>query len=219
MLIGDVLQAEEFSLGLRRMNLSYTFIIELLGTIAFAVSGAFSAMERKLDLFGVLVVAFVTAIGGGTIRDVLIGNTPVTWLRDLTAPVIILIAACIAILFRKKIRNYTKTLLFFDSLGLGLFTVTGIQKGLAAGIHPALCVALGTITGCFGGVIRDLLLREIPALLTTREFYATTCIAGGIVYFLMLQCCSATVAQTSVIVFICCFRLLAVKYDWRLPSI
>jgi len=201
------------------MNLSYIFIIELLGTVVFALSGAFSAMEKKLDLFGVIVLAFVTAVGGGTIRDILIGNTPVTWLCDLTTPVLILMAACIAILFRRRIRNFIKTLLVFDSLGLGLFTVTGIQKGMAAGIHPALCIALGTITGCFGGVIRDLLLREIPVLLITREFYATTCIAGGIIYFLLLNCCSSPAAQTGAIVFICCFRLFAVKYDWRLPSV
>lgn len=200
------------------MHPAYTFIIELLGTAAFAISGAFSAMEKRLDIFGVMVLAFVTAIGGGTVRDVLIGNLPVTWLRDLTTPLTILAAICAAMLFRNVFKNLPKTLLLFDSLGLGLFTVTGIQKGLAAGINPAMCVALGTITGCFGGVIRDLLLREIPVLFR-KEFYATACIVGGALYLLLLLWFTAPVAQTSAIICICLLRILAVKYDWRLPSL
>lgn len=200
------------------MHLSYVFIIELLGTIAFAVSGAFSAMEKKLDIFGVVVIAFVTAIGGGTIRDVLIGNLPVTWMRDIITPSVILATALIAILFKNIFHNLPKTLLLFDSLGLGLFTITGIQKGLDAGIHPAICVALGTITGCFGGVIRDLLLREIP-ILFHKEFYASACIVGGTTYFLLLYAVSPPVAQTAAIVIVCTLRLLAAKFNWRLPSV
>lgn len=200
------------------MTISYTFIIELLGTAAFAISGAFSAMEKKLDVFGVMVLAFVTAIGGGTIRDILIGNVPVMWLRGLTTPLTILAAVCAAMLFRGAFKNLPKTLLLFDSLGLGLFTVTGIQTGLAAGIHPAMCVALGTITGCFGGVIRDLLLREIPVLFR-KEFYATACIAGGSLYLLLLGWVAVPVAQTGAIICICVLRILAVRYNWRLPSV
>jgi uncharacterized membrane protein YeiH len=200
------------------MHLSYVFIIELLGTMAFAVSGAFAAMEKKLDVFGVVVIAFVTAIGGGTIRDVLIGNLPVTWMQDIIAPSVILATAVVAILYRNIFHNLPKTLLLFDSLGLGLFTITGIQKGLDAGIHPAICVALGTITGCFGGVIRDLLLREIPVLFH-KEFYASACIVGGVVYFLLLYVVSAPVAQTAAIVIVCALRLLAAKFNWRLPSV
>jgi uncharacterized membrane protein YeiH len=200
------------------MHLSYVFIIELLGTMAFAVSGAFAAMEKKLDVFGVVVIAFVNAIGGGTIRDVLIGNLPVTWMQDIIAPSVILATAVVAILYRNIFHNLPKTLLLFDSLGLGLFTITGIQKGLDAGIHPAICVALGTITGCFGGVIRDLLLREIPVLFH-KEFYASACIVGGVVYFLLLYVVSAPVAQTAAIVIVCALRLLAAKFNWRLPSV
>jgi uncharacterized membrane protein YeiH len=200
------------------MHLSYIFIIDLLGTAVFAISGAFSAMEKKLDIFGVMVLAFVTAIGGGTGREMLIGNLPVTWLRDITTPLTILAAFCAALLFRGVFKNLPKTLLLFDSLGLGLFTVTGIQKGLAAGIHPAMCVALGTITGCFGGVIRDLLLREIPVLFR-KEFYATACIVGGFLYIILLQWFTPPVAQTSAIVCICVLRELAVRYNWRLPSV
>jgi uncharacterized membrane protein YeiH len=198
------------------MHFSYILIIDLLGTAVFAISGAFSAMDKKLDVFGVLVLAFVTAIGGGTIRDVLIGNMPVTWLRDLITPVTIVAAGVAAVFFRGLFRNLPKTLLFFDSLGLGLFTITGIQKGLTAGIHPFLCVALGTITGCFGGVLRDLLLREIPVLFR-KEFYATASIAGGSLYFLLLQWISPPFAQICAIICIFVLRTFAVRYNWRLP--
>jgi len=200
------------------MHFSFIFLIELLGTAVFAISGAFLAMEKKLDVFGMLVLAFVTAFGGGTVRDMLIGNLPVTWLRDLTTPLVILLAAIAARLFKGIFHNLPKTLVFFDALGLGLFTVTGIQKGLAAGIHPALCVALGTITGCFGGVIRDLMVREIPVLFQRTEFYATACIVGGVLYFLLLNIAPEPVAQSGTIICICLVRILAVRYNWRLPS-
>ncbi|MBW4891039.1 trimeric intracellular cation channel family protein [Mucilaginibacter sp. HMF5004] len=200
------------------MNLSYIIIIELFGTIAFAISGAVSAIEKKLDLFGVLVLAFVTAIGGGTIRDVLIGNTPVTWMRDLNTPMVILATALLAVFFKNRLKLLPKTLFLFDTLGLGLFTVTGIQKGIAMGISPGICVALGTITGCFGGVMRDLLLREIPVLFR-KEFYASACIVGGSVYVLLLPVCGQVIAQTVAIVIICALRSLAVRFNWRLPSV
>src|SRR5579862_8875579 len=147
----------------RRANMiNISSAIEISGTVAFAVSGSFSAMQKRLDVFGVLIMGFVTAIGGGTIRDVLIGDTPVAWMRDYQLPLIILGTVIATILFKKYIKAFKITLFLFDALGLGLFTIIGIQKGLAAGLNPGVCVALGTITGCFGGVIRDILLNNIP---------------------------------------------------------
>lgn len=148
---------------------SYTSIIDILGIMAFTVSGTLAAMEKKFDLFGILIIGFVTAIGGGTIRDILIGNTPVAWMRDMTTLLVILGTGILSILFRKSFHSLHRTLLVFDALGLGLFTVIGINKGLAIGLHPGICVALGTITACFGGVLRDLLLNHIPALFHTKE--------------------------------------------------
>src|ERR1700749_90054 len=132
--------------------------IEIAGTVAFAVSGSYSAMLKRLDVFGVLIMGFVTAIGGGTIRDVLIGDTPVNWMRDYQLPLVILATVVATVIFKKYIKTLKITLFLFDSLGLGLFTIIGVQKGLAAGLNPGVCVALGTITGCFGGVLRDILL-------------------------------------------------------------
>jgi uncharacterized membrane protein YeiH len=198
-------------------NLSYSLIIELLGTAAFTISGTFSAMQKRLDLFGAFVIGFVTATGGGTIRDMLIGNTPVSWMRDNTIPIVIAITAVLTISFKTMVKNLKVTLFLFDTLGLGLFTIIGIQKGLAAGINPGICVALGTITGCFGGVLRDLLLREIPVLFH-KEIYATACIIGGIAYFFLLYFLTAPIAESAAILLICAIRILAVRLNWRLPS-
>src|SRR5471030_2413599 len=168
------------------MIINISSIIEISGTIAFAISGAFSAMQKRLDVFGVLIMGFVTAIGGGTIRDVLIGDTPVNWMRDYKLPLIILGTVIGTILFKKYIKGLRITLFLFDALGLGLFTIIGIQKGISAGLNPGVCVALGTITGCFGGVIRDILLNNIP-LIFQKEIYATACIIGGTLYILLIH--------------------------------
>src|SRR5690606_21720028 len=138
---------------------SITEIIEVIGTISFAISGSFAAMQKRLDAFGVLIVSFITSIGGGTIRDVLIGSTPVNWMQDLQLPLTILVTSLATLFFKKYIKGLKVTLFLFDALGLGLFTLIGIQKGMAVGLHPAICVTLGTITGCFGGVLRDVLLN------------------------------------------------------------
>ena len=200
------------------MHIPFSLIIEILGTVAFTISGAFSAMQKKLDLFGVLIIAFVTAIGGGTIRDVLIGNTPVTWMKDMVTPLIILGTAIVTICFKQLVTNLKITLFLFDALGLGLFTIIGIQKGLDIGLNPGICVALGTITGCFGGVLRDLLLSQIPVLFQ-KEIYATACIIGGTVYCLSLMFINQQFAEVVAVVIICGIRILAVRLNWKLPSI
>lgn len=200
--------------------MSFLFIIEVLGTVAFTVSGAFAAIQKRLDWFGVLSLGFVTAIGGGTIRDVLIGNTPVTWMRDMTTPLTILGTGLICIGFSRYVKNFKITLFLFDTVGLGLFTIIGIQKGLAIGLHPGICVALGTITGCFGGVLRDMMLNQIPDLFRKdKEIYATVCIAGGTVYCLSLKFIPDELAEVTAILLICVIRMLAVRYKWRLPAV
>ena len=131
------------------MPTNFLWIIDILGTISFAVSGAFLAMQKKLDPFGVLVVAFVTAIGGGTLRDMLIGNLPVSWLRNETLAIVILCSASATLLFGRQLRQLTKTLFLFDALGLGLFTLVGIELGIARDFSVGVCISLGTITACF----------------------------------------------------------------------
>ncbi|MFN3194618.1 MAG: trimeric intracellular cation channel family protein [Chlorobiota bacterium] len=193
-------------------------IIEIAGTAAFSIAGAFAAMEKKLDLFGIFIIAFVTAMGGGTLRDVLIGDLPVKWMLDMSYGLVVLLSTLSALLFTRVILNYHKILLLFDSIGLGFFTLAGIQIGLTLGFTPITCVALGTMSACFGGVIRDISLNNIP-LIFEKEIYATACIVGGILYFLLgnLHIQQSYVEVISLLTIVL-FRLLAVKYDWQLPS-
>jgi uncharacterized membrane protein YeiH len=201
------------------MKYEFIKLIDILGTVAFAVSGVFAAMQKKLDVFGILIIAFITAVGGGTLRDMMIGALPVSWMQNISYFVIIVLTVAAAILFNNTIHNFQKTLLVFDSIGLGFFTILGIEKGIAFGLHPAICIALGTVTACFGGVIRDISLNNIP-LIFQKEIYATACIFGGVVYFIL----SKTSSNQELIQFICIasiflIRVLAVRYNWSLPGI
>ncbi|MEP2169714.1 trimeric intracellular cation channel family protein [Polaribacter sp.] len=194
------------------------YIIDILGTIAFAICGVLIAMNKRMDAFGVLIIAFVTAVGGGTLRDILIGQTPVSWMTNMTFTYVILITTLLTILFRSKI-NYLRTSLFlFDTIGIGLYTVVGIEKGLLAGLDPIICIALGTISACFGGVIRDILCNEIPVIFR-KEIYATACILGGLTYFLVrkLPIDSNFVFIIAGVVVILT-RLIAVKFKISLPG-
>ena len=197
----------------------FYFAIDILGTIAFAISGVLVAMEKKLDLFGVLIIAFVTAVGGGTLRDMLIGNTPVIWMRESVYLFTILGTVIFAILFVKQLKYLRKTLFLFDTIGIGLFTMVGIEKGLSAELMPIMCIILGTITASFGGVIRDILCNEIPVIFH-KEIYATACILGGISYFLIIQLpIDGAYAYIAAILIIILVRILAVRFHIALPSI
>ncbi|MEG0848324.1 MAG: trimeric intracellular cation channel family protein [Flavobacterium sp.] len=193
-------------------------LLDIIGTMAFAMSGALTAMHKRLDPFGVFIIAFVTAVGGGTLRDVLIGRTPVGWMLNLQYVYVIILGFFLAILFRKKFDKLRTSLFLFDTIGLGVFTLIGLEKGIMIGLHPVICVALGTMTACFGGVLRDILCNEIPTVFR-REIYATICIFGGVVFFVFRKwnlADDALYLVTSVVII--SVRLLAVKYKWHLPA-
>ncbi|MEP7165794.1 MAG: trimeric intracellular cation channel family protein [Ferruginibacter sp.] len=199
-------------------NTGFLSIIDILGTFSFAVSGAFFAMEKKLDPFGVLILSFVTAIGGGTLRDIMIGNLPVGWLRDGTATMVIFGAAIGTMFFGQWLKKINTTLFLFDALGLGLFTIIGIEKGMQLNFSTGVCIALGTITASFGGVIRDVLLNNVP-LVFRKEIYALASIIGGLFYFLLTQSSLHNdIAKIICILLIFIIRLLAVRYKWALPA-
>lgn len=195
------------------------YILDILGTIAFAISGVLVALDKKMDAFGVLIIAFVTAVGGGTLRDLLIGDTPVSWMTNMTFVYVIFASTIAAVILKTKIDYLRKSLFLFDTVGIGLYTVVGIEKGINAGLHPIICIALGTMTACFGGVIRDVLCNEIPVVFR-KEIYATACILGGLTYFLIKRLPIEgnfvfVIAGLVVII----TRLLAVKFKLRLPSL
>lgn len=193
-------------------------VLDIIGTLAFAISGVLTALHKRLDLFGILIIAFVTAVGGGTLRDLLIG-TNVAWMLDLTYVYVIFGATVFAIIFRKRIGYIRRSLFLFDTIGIALYTIVGVEKGIAAGFSPIICISLGTMTACFGGVIRDILCNEIP-IIFRKEIYATACILGASVYFLLLN----TRIPLDFIVIISgatvmTVRLLAVYFNLSLPSI
>ncbi|QLG46425.1 trimeric intracellular cation channel family protein [Costertonia aggregata] len=197
----------------------FYFTIDILGTIAFAISGVLVAMDKKLDVFGVFIIAFVTAVGGGTLRDILIGNTPVGWLRESVYVFTIVGTVIFSIVFRNKLKYFRKSLFLFDTIGIGLYTVIGVQKGLAVGLAPVMCVALGTMTASFGGVLRDILCNEIPVIFR-KEIYATACILGGFGYFLFNELpIVQEYAYVGAILLVISIRLLAVRFKIALPSV
>jgi len=193
--------------------------LDILGTIAFAISGALAGIEKRLDFFGVFIIALVTSIGGGTLRDLLIGTTPVTWMLNLQTFYIVIASTVVAIIFRKKLNIFRSSLFLFDTIGIGIFTIIGIEKGINANLSPIICILLGTITACFGGVTRDILCNEIPVIFR-KEIYATACLMGGFMFFLLkymnVNNNFIYIATAGTIILI---RLLAVKFHWSLPQI
>lgn len=198
----------------------FYFVIDILGVIAFAISGVLVAMDKKLDLFGVFIIAFVTGVGGGTLRDLLIGNTPVLWMQQPIYIYTVIATVIFSIVFRDKLKYLRTSLFLFDTIGIGLYTMVGIEKGLNIGLLPIMCISLGTITACFGGVIRDILCNEIPVIFRRKEIYATACIAGGISYFLIRKLpLDNAYAYVAAILIIIGIRILAVKFKIALPNI
>ncbi|HZH68886.1 MAG TPA: trimeric intracellular cation channel family protein [Flavobacteriaceae bacterium] len=198
------------------MNIS--LLIDILGMVAFAISGVLTAMQKRMDVFGIFIIAFVTAVGGGTLRDLLL-NTDIVWMQNMTYLYVIFFSAVFAVVFRKKLNYLRRSLFLFDTVGIALYTIVGVEKGIAFGLHPIICVALGTMSACFGGVTRDILCNEIP-IIFRKEIYATACILGGLVYFLLSNFSMDSnwiVVISGAVVF--AVRLLAVRFHLSLPSV
>lgn len=193
--------------------------LDLLGTFVFAVSGTLAAAEKRFDVFGAAVLAFVTAVGGGTIRDVLIGNTPVGWMRDLNYLYLILLAVPVSYFFRTYIQRLRKTMFLFDTIGIGLFTILGLKTTLAIGLSPLIAVMMGTVSAVFGGVVRDVLSREVP-LIFRKEIYATACIIGGVCYLILNRFgVQEDLSTFFTVVLVITIRVIAVKWRLQLPTL
>jgi uncharacterized membrane protein YeiH len=195
------------------------YVIDILGTFAFAVSGALVALDNKLDIFGVIIIAFVTAVGGGMLRDILINAHPINWIGDLNYLYTIFSAVIFTFLFKSKIAYLSKTLFLFDTIGISVFTLLGLQKGLSYDLHPLVAVIMGMISAVFGGVLRDVLTNRVP-LIFEKEIYASACLAGGIMYlslnYFRVQENINFIISASVVVII---RVVAVKFSLELPKI
>ncbi|KAA9356224.1 trimeric intracellular cation channel family protein [Larkinella humicola] len=198
------------------------YFIDLVGTSVFAISGALSALSKKMyhDLFGIFFIGFLTATGGGTLRDVVMGAYPIAWIRDPNYLIVIMGSVGVAVLGRRwwlgKLRN---ALLFFDTLGIGIYTIFGMQKALSLDVNHWAAILLGMISALFGGVLRDTLVNDLP-LIFDRQIYATACLAGAIIYLI-----GHTLELDPTLNFllsagsITLIRLLAIRKGWSLPRI
>jgi len=196
--------------------MSWIYFVDLFGTCIFAISGVSTAIQKKFDLVGTLIIGFVTAIGGGTLRDVLIGKFPVGWLNDRNYFMAILIGYLLAYTFKDRVTRYKKSMFIFDTIGIGLFTILGIETALDFHLNIEICLLMGVISASFGGVIRDVLTNEIP-LIFRREIYATACLVGGVVYLTMTKLSSYdNFNMLSSILVVILIRYLSVKYKWSL---
>lgn len=196
--------------------MSWVYIVDLFGTCIFAISGVLTAIQKKFDLVGTLIIGFVTAIGGGTLRDILIGKFPVGWLNDRNYFVAILIGYLIAYAFKKKVIKFKRSMFLFDTIGIGLFTVLGIEIALEYNLNIEICLIMGVISACFGGVIRDVLTNEIP-LIFRKEIYAFACLLGGLVYLSLRKISTFdNLNILTAIAVVILIRYFSIKYKWSL---
>lgn len=198
------------------------YIMDLVGTGVFAISGALSALSKKMyhDLFGLFFIGFVTAVGGGTLRDIIIGAHPLAWIRDPHYLIVILCSVLLAIFCRKWwLGALQRPLLVFDTLGVGIYTILGMQKALALGVNDWASILLGIISALFGGVIRDTLVNDLP-LIFSKQLYATPCLAGALLYLAGQSLpIEPNVTFMASVALITLFRLVAIRKNWSLPQI
>ena len=195
-------------------------VISYMGIFVFAITGALKAKTHRMDIFGATVLAFVTAYGGGTTRDLLIGIRPVNWINDYLALSLVVSAVIIVAFVSKSLTRFRRIIFITDAIGLGLFTGAGIQVGLLHGINNTYAVVMGMITGTFGGMIADILSNTVPDLLKRGELYATASLTGGIVY-VILQTFNAShnAALISCVIIIVVLRIVSKLKKLMLPEI
>lgn len=199
-------------------NSTFLYIVEIIGTFAFAISGIRMAARKRFDLFGAYVVGLVTAIGGGTLRDLLLDVTPF-WMSDFIYLIITAAALLLVIILRKNILRFENTFFIFDTIGLALFVVVGIQKSIALDYPFWVAIIMGTLTGAFGGILRDILVNEEP-LIFRKDIYASACIFGGVVYWVSFRMgINDIVTQTLAAGGVIATRIMAVRFKWTLPTL
>jgi uncharacterized membrane protein YeiH len=198
------------------MTLQYIF--ELLGTFFFAISGALAIQDDHDDLFGAGFTGFVTAIGGGTLRDIMLNSYPLVWIGDVNFLYAIFSGVLIAYLFFGNLIRLRRTFVFFDTVGISFFTILGVEKALSLGVRPEIAAIMGMFSAVMGGVIRDVLTNETPVLFK-KEIYATACLLGAVVYLLLYGFDvdrNINLLVSSTLIFV--VRIVALKWKLSLPS-
>jgi uncharacterized membrane protein YeiH len=197
---------------------SLQYILELLGTFFFAISGALAIQDDHNDLLGAGFTGFVTAIGGGTLRDIMLGSYPLVWIGDINFVYAIFGGVLIAYFFFKYLIRLRRTFLFFDTLGISFFTILGVEKALSMGLRPEIAAIMGMFSAIMGGVIRDVLTNETPVIFR-KEIYATACLTGAVLYLLLYRLgIDRNINLLISITLIFLFRIVAIKFKLSLPS-
>lgn len=199
------------------MDLQYA--LELFGTFFFAISGAMAVHDKEHDWFGAGFTGFITAIGGGSLRDILLGSYPLVWIGDINFMYAIFSGVLFALLFFSRIVNLKRTFFLFDTLGISFFTILGVEKALSLGVRPEIAAIMGMFTAVMGGVIRDTLTNEMPVIFR-KEIYATACLAGAVCYLVLdlLTSLDRNINLLVSIAVIIIIRSLAVKFNLALPG-
>ncbi|NQY29300.1 MAG: trimeric intracellular cation channel family protein [Flavobacteriaceae bacterium] len=196
--------------------MDWIYILDIVGTLVFAISGILTAIDSKFDVVGASIIGMVTAVGGGTLRDMLIGQTPVGWMTDLNYLWTIVAALLLSYLFKNRILKLRKSMFFFDTIGIGLFTILGLQKTLSVGLEPPIAILMGIVSAVFGGIIRDVLTNEVP-LIFRKEIYASACLAGGLVFLALEQISGiSTLNMLISMLTVVVIRYLSVRNNWSL---
>jgi uncharacterized membrane protein YeiH len=205
-------------LGTGKHMTTLQHIFELAGTFFFAISGALAIQDDHDDLFGAGFLGFVTAIGGGTLRDIMLGSYPLVWIGDIQFLYAIFAGVIVAYFFFKYLVRFKRTFMFFDTLGISFFTILGVEKALSLGVRPEIAAIMGMFTAIMGGVIRDVLTNETPVLFR-KEIYATACLSGAILYLLLYkEGVDRNINLVVSIAMIFSVRVIAVRYRLALPS-
>lgn len=200
--------------------MDWIYILDIVGTLVFAISGVLTAIDSDFDVVGASIIGMVTAVGGGTLRDMLIGQTPVGWMTDLNYLWTIIAALLLSYLFKNSIIKLRKSMFFFDTIGIGLFTILGLQKTISVGLELPIAILMGIVSAVFGGIIRDVLTNKVP-LIFRKEIYASACLAGGLVflgleYISNIPTLNMFISMLTVVI----IRYLSVRNNWslKLPS-
>lgn len=195
-------------------------LIMYIGIFVFAGTGALKARTHHMDIFGGAVIAFATAYGGGTIRDLLIGSHPVNWINDYIALALVVSAVIIVSFFETNQIRFRRTIFFTDAIGLGMFTVTGIERSIAYNINEGYAIIMGVITATFGGLLADILCGEKPDLLKRGELYATACAIGGMIYILLKKAgIEYNLGLLTCVVAVVFIRIFSKRKRLRLPEV
>jgi uncharacterized membrane protein YeiH len=194
------------------------YLLELIGTYFFAISGVLATEDKHRNWFGVAFTGFVTAVGGGSLRDMMLGSFPLVWIGDINFLYGIILGVITAFIFFSHLAKLKRTMLLFDMIGIAFFTILGVEKALSLGVRPEIAAIMGVFTAVMGGVMRDTMTNQTPVIFN-KEIYATACLAGAIVYLVLLNFIDRNINLLISSAVIIVIRIIAIKFNVELPRL